>query len=197
MSGQSPEERADRQLLKQKTAMPLLWIAMVSMTMLFAALTSAVIVSKSSREWQSIELPFTFLLSTLAIMLSSLTYWYGCRMARRNRMDALKQAVLITLILGLIFAVLQVYSWSELKNSGIFFTGPSSNVAGSFLYVITGLHLAHLTGGIISLAVVYIKSVRHRYNPDNLLGLQVSSTYWHFLDGLWVYLYIFLNFIAV
>lgn len=183
--------------IRQKTAMPLMWIGMMSIVMLFAALTSAVVVSKSSKDWVEFQMPSLFLVSTIVILLSSASYWYAFRSAKRDQLDKLKNGVLITLILGLLFAVLQFMAWNQLIDAGIFFSGPTSNVSGSYLYVISGVHLAHLVGGLVSLAVVFVKSKRQVYNSKNLLGLQVSSTYWHFLDGLWVYLYVFLNFIAL
>ena len=177
--------------------MPLLWVGIASIVMIFASLTSAVIVSKGTKGWVDFQLPASFLYSTIAIVLSSITYWWAFRSAKAEKFDAVKTGVLVTLILGLTFAGLQFYSWSQLVDQGIFFAGPSSAVSGSYLYVLSGLHLAHLTGGIISLMVVYSKATRKMYTSNNLLGLQASATYWHFLDGLWVYLYIFLSIIAL
>ena len=191
------DDKEYKKQLRQKTSMPLLWIGMVSIVMLFAALTSAVIVSKGSREWVTFEMPGTFLISTLAIAFSSATYILAFRSAKRNQLQHLSMYVLLTLLLGLVFGIFQVISWSQLVDQEIYFAGASSTVSGSFLYALTGLHLAHFIGGIISLVVVYIKSRREVYNSENLLGLQLSSTYWHFLGGLWLYLYLFLNFIAL
>jgi cytochrome c oxidase subunit 3 len=112
-------------------------------------------------------------------------------------MSQARMGVLLTLLLGLLFAVFQFVSWDRLVDSGIFFAGSSASISGSYLYALSGLHLAHLAGGIISLIVVYLKLGRGRYDSGNLLGLQMSSVYWHFLGLLWVYLYIFLNFIAL
>jgi cytochrome c oxidase subunit 3 len=197
MTAISAEEREVKINMRHKTSMPLLWIGIMSIVMLFAALTSAVVVSKGSRDWVTFSLPSTFLVSTIVILLSSFTYWYAYRSAKKNNLNGLKNGVLLTLILGIFFALLQFISWGQLTGQGIYFAGSSSTVSGSYLYTLSGLHLAHLLGGIISLIVVYVKSRRSLYNSDNLLGLQLSSTYWHFLDGLWVYLYIFLNFIAL
>lgn len=183
--------------IRQKTALPLLWIGIVSIVMFFAALTSAIFVSKSSSKWVTFELPSTFAISTVIIVLSSFTYWYAFRSAKNNDQTKLKLGVLVTLILGLLFAVFQLISWGNLVDQGVFFTGETSSVSGSYIYAISGLHLAHLIGGLISLIVVYVKTSRGHYNSENLLGLQLSTTYWHFLDGLWVYLFIFLNFIAL
>ena len=192
----SAEEREYTQELKKKTAMPMILLGMGSIVMIFAALTSAVIVSKSSRDWVNIEIPSTFLFSTIVIIISSLSYWWAYRSAKKGQFSMLKNGVMITLILGLVFTFLQFSAWNELTRNGVFFAGPSSTVSGSYFYVLTGLHLAHLIGGLISLSVVYYKSARGFYSSNKLLGLQVSTTYWHFLSVLWVYLYIFLNFIA-
>lgn len=191
------ESRDYKSELRQKTAMPLLWVGMVSIVMLFAALTSAIVVSKSSREWMEFTMPSSFLLSTLIIIASSLTYWWAFRSAKKDDLMNLKNGVFLTLLLGISFAICQFYSWGQLVDKGIYFAGVGSTVSGSYLYAISGIHLAHLAGGLISLIIVYIKSIRRKYNSNNLLGLQVSSTYWHFLGGLWVYLYLFLNFIAL
>jgi len=193
----SVDEKEMKLKLREKTAMPLLWISIVSIVMIFASLTSAVIVSKGSRDWQSFELPSTFLISTIIIVLSSVSYWYAFKGAKNNNLVILKNGVLFTLILGVLFTVFQFISWGKLVDQGIFFTGASSSVSGSYLYALTGIHLLHLSGGLISLLVVYVKSLRSVYSSKNLLGLQLSSTYWHFLGGLWVYLYLFLNFIAL
>jgi cytochrome c oxidase subunit 3 len=197
MTTVASEEREIKKEIRQKTSMPLLWLGMISIVMLFAALTSAVIVSKSSESWVTFELPSTFLISTLVIIASSFSYIYAFRQAKADNFQALKLGVLITLVLGLLFAYFQLMSWSRLVESGIFFAGPTSTVSGSYIYALSGIHLAHLVGGLVSLGIVYFKSKREVYNSQNLLGLQLSSTYWHFLGGLWLYLYIFLNFIAL
>lgn len=183
--------------LRKKTRMPLLYVGIASIVMIFASLTSAVIVSKGTKAWVDFQLPTSFLISTIVILLSSVTYYWAYRSAKAEKLETLKTGVLLTLILGLTFAGLQFYSWSQLVDQGVFFAGPSSSVSGSYLYVLSGLHLAHLAGGIISLMVVYSKSARKMYTSNNLLGLQASATYWHFLDILWVYLYIFLSIIAL
>ena len=115
------EQREMKKMLRQKTAMPLLWIGMVSIVMLFAALTSAVIVSKGSREWVEFKLPETFLYSTITLVISSFTYILAYRSAKKNMPGALKLWVLVTFLLGLLFAVLQFVSWGHLTDQGIFF----------------------------------------------------------------------------
>ncbi len=182
--------------IKQKTAKPLLWIGLVSIVMFFAGLTSAVIVSKGTAVWESIQIPSAFAISTVFILLSSLTFYLGENSLKNNNIAKAKIFILATLILGLLFSITQYLAWTELYTNGVVWAGSESSAAGSYFYALTALHLLHLLGGLISLLVVSFKSMKERYNEENLLGVQLSSTYWHFLTALWVYLYLFLIFIA-
>ncbi|MCW8896498.1 MAG: cytochrome c oxidase subunit 3 [Flavobacteriales bacterium] len=182
--------------IKQKTAKPLLWIGLVSIVMFFAGLTSAVIVSKGTAVWESIQIPSAFAISTVFILLSSLTFYLGENSLKNNNIARAKIFILATLILGLLFSITQYLAWTELYKNGVVWAGSESSAAGSYFYALTALHLLHLLGGLISLLVVSFKSMKERYNEENLLGVQLSSTYWHFLTALWVYLYLFLIFIA-
>lgn len=182
--------------LRQKTAKPMLWIGLVSIVMFFAGLTSAVIVSKGTAQWESITIPTTFLLSTIFIIISSLTFFFGEKMVKNNDLKNSKLMIAATMILGILFSITQYFAWKDLYSNGVVWAGSESSAAGSYFYTLTALHLLHLLGGLISLTVVLIKSVKEKYNSDNLLGIQLSSTYWHFLTILWIYLYLFLIFIA-
>lgn len=182
--------------IKQKTAKPLLWIGLVSIVMFFAGLTSAVIVSKGTAIWESIQIPFAFAVSTFFILLSSLTFYLGEQSLKNNKLAIAKMFILATLVLGLLFSITQYLAWTDLYKNGVVWAGSESSAAGSYFYALTALHLLHLLGGLISLLVVSFKSMKERYNAENLLGVQLSSTYWHFLTALWVYLYLFLIFIA-
>lgn len=175
------------------TSKVLLWIAIVSMIMAFGGLTSAYIVRKAEGNWIDFNLPRTFTLSTIIIIISSFTMQWAISAVRKNNFQQAKTGTLITLGLGLAFVFCQFYSWDILVDNGIFFVG---NPSGSFVYVMSGLHLAHLVGGIIALIVVSVKTILEKYHSENFLGLQLCSTYWHFLDLLWVYLFIFISYIA-
>jgi len=189
------EESNYKKEMKLKTSKPLLWIGLVSITMFFAALTSAVVVSKGSSDWLEFEMPVEFLVSTIIILLSSFTYKWAISGAKKDNNQQLKTGIMATLVLGLAFFLSQFLGWNTLVEKGVFFSGIQASGSGSYLYALTGLHLAHLVGGLISLVVVYVKAIKNIYGSNNLLGLQLSSTYWHFLDGLWIYLFIFLTFI--
>lgn len=170
----------------------LLWLGIGSIIMLFAGLTSAYIVRQAEGNWLAFNLPNLFWLSTFIIIVSSLTVNWAVVEVKRNNTKKLKKAIIVTIILGLFFALTQFLAWKDLFQNNIVFAGTYSNPAGSFLYVITGLHLAHLIGGLIALVIVLYKSVKGVYNSENTLGVQLCATYWHFLDVLWVYLFLFL-----
>lgn len=169
-----------------------LWIAMCSMTMLFAGLTSAYIVRQAEGNWVHFELPRLFYLSTAFIVASSISMQWALASIKKNQASNLLTGLILTLGLGLAFAFTQFLGWSQLVDEKIFFVG---NPSGSFLYVITGLHLAHLFGGIIYMLVVITKAIRNKYSAENNLQIQLCSIYWHFLDVLWIYLFLFLLFI--
>lgn len=110
---------------------------------------------------------------------------------KKNNTGTVKTLLIVTLALGLAFVFCQFLGYNSLVNQGVYFTG--GNASASFFYAITGLHLAHLIGGILSLMFVTGKSIMEKYNSNNYLGIQLCSTYWHFLDGLWIYLFLFLS----
>lgn len=189
----SPEQ--EQRQTREKVAKPLLWIAMVSMVMLFGAFTSAYIVSRGKGDWLPFELPQMFYISTAVIIISSVTMNWVLSAAKKNDYKSMKIASFITLLLGIAFIVFQVLGWGALVDHKVFFAGNQSNAAGSFLYVLTGLHLAHLVFGLGALFVVWIKSILHKYNSENLLGIKLCAIFWHFLDVLWVFLFLFLLFL--
>lgn len=184
----------EKKEIKRKTAKPLLWISMVSMVMIFAGLTSGYVVRRADGEWMTFELPSIFYISTLLIILSSITMLWTAMEAKKKD-NNVTLGLAISLALGLAFGVSQFYAWNELTNLGIFFTGDGVSASGSFIYAITGMHLAHVVGGIIALIVSLINSIRGEYSPENKLGLELTAIFWHFLDLLWVYLFLFLLFI--
>jgi cytochrome c oxidase subunit III len=181
---------------KQKVMKPLLWVGMISIVMLFAGLTSAMIVRKSDGVWLQFYIPTMFWVSTVVILLSSATLFMALQSAKKARFGAVKAFLGITLLLGLVFTWSQVQAWAQLTDGQVYFTGSQSNASGSFLYILTLVHLLHLLGGLVALSVVFFKSFKNAYEPKNLLGLQVCSIYWHFLDAIWLYLFLFLSYIV-
>jgi cytochrome c oxidase subunit 3 len=183
----------ENEVRRKKSLKPLLWLAIVSIIMLFAGFTSAYIVTLGDAKYPRFNFPQVFWLSSAVILLSSGTMYWAYSSARSDQLNGLKNGLLITFMLGIMFVICQVLAWGDLVNQKVFFTG--KNTAGSFFYVISGMHLAHLAGGLIALVVVLVNSFRGKYHSQNLLGLQLCSIYWHFLDILWIYLCLFLYFI--
>lgn len=191
----SPTVKAEIAEAKKKASKSLIWIGIISILMIFAGLTSAYVVRSDTGNWLIFELPNTFYLSTAVIIASSLSLYVAIQMAKKNNQKGIIYGVLVTFILGILFTYLQYLGWCQLRSVGIVFAGKASNASGSFLYLLTFLHLAHLFGGLISLLVTLKNSIKGRYNAENTLGLELCSIYWHFLDILWVYLFLFLLYI--
>ena len=181
--------------LRRKTSKPLMWIGIASIVMFFSGLTSAVVVSQGGGAFLTIDLPFAFTVSTLIIIASSIAFHFGMISIKKGNMAIAKISILSTLVLGMLFVLTQFLGWVALYGNGVYAVGSQSTQESSYLYLLTALHIAHLLGGLISLIVVLVKTMRGKYNSDNYLGVQVSITYWHFLGGLWIYLFFFLRFI--
>lgn len=166
-----------------------LWLFIVSVVMIFAGLTSAFIVRQSEGNWLQVELPNIFWYTSGIIILSSVFMHWAVMSARKDQLDNLKVAIAITSVLGVAFLVGQWYSWVALVDMDVYFVG---NPGGSFLYVLTGLHAVHLISGVIFLIIVLIATFRYKVHSKRLVKLEMCATYWHFLGGLWLYLFIFL-----
>lgn len=172
---------------------------MASIIMTFAGLTSGYVVSRSAllvdNRWLQFSLPFEFYIATVLMVLSSITMIWARSSARRDMQPRIVLALAISLVLGIAFAILQYLGWKDLIDRGLFFTGPESNTATSWVYVITFLHWLHVISGIIVLLVTLIRARNGAYTSEDHHGLEISATYWHFLDALWIYLFLFLVFI--
>ena len=180
-------------LRREKVGKPLLWIALISIIMFFAGLTSAVVVRMSDGNWMQFEMPRMFLYSSIIIFISSISMHFALMLAKRDRSEMVKIPSIITLGLGLLFTITQILGYGELIAEGIYFTGPGHNDSASYVYVISAVHLLHLIGGMVALSIVVFHALKASYNSKNLLGLQLCSTYWHFLGALWIYLYVFFS----
>ena len=173
----------------------ILLFAMISMTMLFAGLTSAFVVSKSRADWlKNFELPMAFWYSTAVIIGCSITFHLAKKAIQKDRRKATTGYLLATLGLGIAFVMLQIAGFGQIVANGYYFTGSASNITTTFLYVVTVTHLVHLAGGIVSLLIIIYNHFKQKYNAGQTLGIELGAMYWHFLDLLWVYLFLFLYF---
>ncbi|MBE8725532.1 cytochrome c oxidase subunit 3 [Flavobacterium hungaricum] len=185
----------EEQIQKSKSAKLILLFAMVSMTMMFAGLTSAFVVSKSRADWlKNFELPSAFYWSTAVIIGCSVTFYLAKKAMQKDNRIAVTSLLLATLALGILFVVLQFQGFGQIVAQGYYFTGEGSSITTTFLYVVTVTHLLHLAGGIISLLIIIYNHFKQKYNSSQTLGIELGAMYWHFLDLLWVYLFLFLFF---
>ena len=173
-----------------------LWVAMGSIIMMFAGLTSAYIVKKNQSSWLEFDLPVVFMYSTLVIMASSLTVHLAAKAFKAREMARYRTLITVTALLGVVFMALQILGFMDLEARNIALTGAKSNSAASFLLVITGLHMLHVLGGVIALLVMFIRAYVSSVKNYSSLSIELVGTYWHFVDILWIYLFIFYNWIG-
>jgi cytochrome c oxidase subunit 3 len=171
----------------------LLWVGLGSIVMMFAGLTSAYIVKKSQANWLEFDLPNLFWFSTLVILVSSFTIQMAVKKAKAGEMAQYRGFLSVTAILGITFIILQLRGFQALELNNVALTGVRSNSAGSFLLVIAGLHLLHLVGGVIAIAVISLKAMAAKSSANQVLSVELVANYWHFVDILWIYLFVFLN----
>lgn len=170
-----------------------LWVAMGSIIMMFAGLTSAYIVKKSQSNWLEFSLPIYFIYSTIVILISSITIQLSLKAFKAKEMLQYRKLITVTAILGLLFITLQICGFVNLESRGIPLFGHKSNSATSFLGIITGLHILHVVGGVIAILIIFIKAYISKIKNYSSVPIEIVSTYWHFVDFLWLYLFIFFN----
>ena len=187
----------------------MLWFGMISITMTFAGLTSAYIVSSSRPDWlDSFVLPNWFTISTVSIVFSSIFFQLAkSRLDKyvrvslpeniniyieRNNVNIL---LVLTILTAIVFVVSQFLGFNEIISQGYYFTGPESSVTTSYVYILVFLHLAHLFAGMIVLTVVISKFNKQKYEK-NKLGFELALIFWHFLGALWIYLFFFIKYFS-
>ena len=173
----------------------MLWFGIISLIMSFAGLTSAFIVSSSREDWLSdFVLPSSFTYSTLIIFMSSIFLYAAKHALKKNQATTTTSLLIGVLVLGIAFIYSQILGFNQIIDSGYNFTGPTSNITMSYIYVIAVVHIVHVLAGIIGLIVVIINQLNKKYSSKNTLGFDLASTFWHFVDILWLYLFFFLYF---
>jgi cytochrome c oxidase subunit 3 len=157
--------------------------------MMFAGLTSAYIVKGSLPGWSTIEIPRLFYYSTAVILLSSVSVQVALKAFKERSMPRYRQFITVTAILGTGFVTMQILAFMQLWDRGLTLQGSAG--AGQFLYIIFGLHALHVIGGVIALLIMFIKAFSSRVRNYDPVSVELASTYWHFVDALWIYLFIF------
>ncbi len=166
----------------------IMWVAIGSIVMMFAGLTSAFIVKSNQAGWKDVVIPKVFWTSTAVILISSITIQMALRSFKQREMNQYRLLIAVTFLLGAAFVILQMMGFQQLWNQGVQFKGAG---AGQFLYVIFGLHAVHVLGGIFVLFVMFLKAFFGKTKSYNAVPVEVAATYWHFVDLLWIYLLVF------
>ncbi len=178
----------------------MLWLGIFGMSLMFFILTFIYSTRRDDADWVNFPLPTVFSLSTVLIVLSSITLHFANNAIEQERFMRYRFLLGSTFGLGAGFILLQFAGWLGLQQAGVFLKG---NPSGSFLYLISGLHITHLVGGMLFLGYALIEALRYRQyvdsfiysvNPPNQLRLKLITRYWHFVDVLWIYLFCFFLF---
>lgn len=172
-----------------------LWMGLAGIIMMFAGLTSAYIVKRSQPGWESFSLPNIFIYSTVLILISSITMQVSLKAFRDRLMPRFRLFFAITMLLGIAFIVMQIMGFFEFHNSGKKMIGLGSNPAYSFILAIAGLHVIHIVGGLVALTIIFFKAFSKRKRMYDTVPVEIVATYWHFVDILWVYLFVFFTLI--
>jgi len=167
-----------------------LWLFMATVIMLFAAWTSAYLVKRGDIGWTEIIVPVQFWVNTGIILASSVSMIWAVRAARKDKLETVKLALSITTILGIAFVIGQLLAFREMVVLKEHFTG--GNVSHSFVYVLSGAHGIHLISGVVFLVIVLMATFKYKVHSKNMNQIEMCATYWHFLDVLWLYLFVFL-----
>lgn len=170
-----------------------MWVAIGSILMMFAGLTSAYIVKRSQVNWLMIEIPIIFWFSTLTILSSSFTIHLSLKSLKVRKMVEYRRWMVVTAVLGVLFIISQIIGFVQFGQQDIRIVGAGSNASYSFLFAISSLHGLHVLGGVIALLVIAIRAVSVSKRNYSTLPLEITATYWHFVDALWIYLFIFFN----
>lgn len=159
------------------------WIGIAAILMFFAAISSAMIVRRVGADWRTIELPDALWVSTALLLASSATFEVAKRQLRRGTLAKLRRWITATAALGLGFLLAQLTGWMQLLDRGV---APEGNPSGSFFYLLTGAHGAHVLGGLCALTYVAWRV----WKSDNWSArgsvVEASALYWHFMDALWL-----------
>ena len=174
----------------------MLWFGIISLIMSFAGWTSAFVVSSTREDWlRDFQLPNAFIISTVIVVISSFTFLMAQKALKNNERQMTTLWLLVTFALGIGFITNQFIGFNQIIDMGYNFTGPTSNITMSYIYLIAMVHIVHVIAGLVCILVVIYNHFKQKYNADNMLGFELAATFWHFIDILWIYLFLFLYFV--
>ncbi len=188
-------EGTEEQKIRRAKKM-MLWFGIISLSMSFAGLTSAYVVSKERPDWLTdFQIPQAFYISLAVILLSSITIHIAKRSIIKEQNKIGMILLLSTFFLGVAFIILQFRGFSQIIANGYYFTGSESSITTSFIYLVVLLHVTHISAALISILVVIYNHYKLKYTNGKTLGIELAATFWHFVDILWIYLFLFFYFV--
>lgn len=174
-----------------------LWIFLASITMMFAAFTSGYLVRRADGNWLMFDLPDMFYWSSGVIILSSIFMQLAYFFAKKDEIAKAKISLVITFALGVVFLFMQWQGWHAMLHDGILFgsmSGVDANPAGSFVYVISGVHAVHIIAALLFLLITLVKLLQYKIHAKKMITLSLCTTFWHYLGAMWLYLLVFMIF---
>jgi cytochrome c oxidase subunit III len=169
-----------------------LWIAMASIIMAFSGLISAYLVKMNQDNWLNFKLPSIFTISTIVILISSATMYLAVNAFKQREMSRYRLLITVTAFLGMLFIALQIIGFFTVEHAGVKLINKGANASGSFLLVIAGFHILHVLGGVITLLVQFFRAFNQKNRSYSAVPIEITAQYWHFVDILWVCLFVFL-----
>lgn len=189
MATQSPLSAIAESYKRNNAVRMLMYLYLAATFMAFAGLTSAYVVSKAEGNWRPFTLTPVFYFNTVLLLMSSATLHLAYLSAKQNKIGRLQGWLFATALLAVAFVFGQVIAWQKMVSQGVYLVG---SAAAGFMYILTGLHGLHVVAGVVALTAILIQAIMLRINRDNLGGLQLFATFWHTMDFLWIYLFVFL-----
>ncbi len=169
----------------------IVWLFVVSSTIMFGGFTSYYLVFAASKgKGHGLVLPDAFIYSSLVILASSLTLFLASRALKKLNFSLERRLLWITMILAVVFGVMQFNAWGSMVRTGATLVG--NNAAISFIYVVSGVHLLHIIAGVGLIINALAGSYKNVPAAQSQYKMEIASIFWHFIDILWIYLYVFL-----
>lgn len=177
---------------KSRAQKMMLYFAIVSLSMSFAGLTSAYFVSKERPDWLTdFVIPQAFYISLGLIVLSSITMILAKNAVKKQENKKGMALLITTFLLGIGFIIFQFVGFNEIIANGYYFTGSESTITTSFIYLAVLLHIVHIVGGLLALLSVMYSHAKLKYSEGKTVGIEIAATFWHYVDIVWIYLFIF------
>ena len=170
----------------------IVWLFIVSIVMMFAGWTSTYIVAQADGTGQVVELPSLFTVTTILLVLSSMSMHMAYVSAKKDNIKLVRLFLGITLFLGFVFLAGQWVGFGQLLDRDVYFV--NGTVIDSFTYLLPFMHGLHIFAGLVFVAIVLVRAYNYKVHSKNMLSMEMCTTFWHFLDGLWLYLFLFLQF---